>query len=81
MSESQIKRIKRITRIICFALNNMALVFSAIMVSNRIYAAPAGRDSEIAPTGWQKAVYGTREIPLGVGFDLKSDGVGLASTK
>ena len=32
------------------ALGSIALVFSAIMVCNKAYPVPAGRDSEIAPS-------------------------------
>ena len=39
-----------------FASGNIAFVFSAIMVCNRTYAAPASRDLEIAPTnGYRRA--------------------------
>ena len=36
--------------LVYLALGNIVLVFSTIMGSNTTYAAPAGRDSEIAPT-------------------------------
>ena len=42
-----------------FALGIIALSFPVIVVSNRTYVAPAGRDQEIAPTSCSR----DREIP------------------